>query len=378
VKLILLIDALGWEILQGRRFLDDLLVHRQAVRSVYGFSAGAIPSILTGKYPQQHLMWGLFYYAPETSPFRWTRGWAPFRDSSFPGRVWRHAVEVISRRRARYTGYFETYLVPLRLLPLFDLCESRNIYQPGGVRTAATIFDWLQDRGIPWRSFSYHDGSDRDIFAAAGCHAERGDVQVLFLYLAELDAFLHAHRHDEHAITAQLAEYESRTRELFDRAARHDPSTQMLVCSDHGMTAVRDRIDLMARIAALDLKAPGELLPMYDSTMARFWFRSPEARRRVLDVLAGIECGHLLPDDELRRYGVYFDDHRYGEAVFALDGGWVIEPSYMGRVAPQGMHGYLPEEPGMTASLLSNFAVQRDVPDITALRCVMEDMIEAT
>ena len=65
MKLIVLIDALGWEILSGRQFLSDLLPHRKAVRSVYGFSAGAIPSILTGRYPQEHRMWGLFYYSPQ-------------------------------------------------------------------------------------------------------------------------------------------------------------------------------------------------------------------------------------------------------------------------------------------------------------------------
>jgi len=376
VKLIILIDALGWDILSGRPFLDDLLPHRRGVRSVYGFSAGAIPSILTGKYPQEHRMWGLFRHSPQTSPFRWTHGFAPFSDSSFLGRAWRHAVEVISRRRARYTGYFETYLVPIKLLPLFDICESRNIYAPDGVPAAETIFDWLRARDIPWQVYTYHEGNDQQVIAEAHRDVDAGRVRALFLYLSQFDAFLHAHRHEEEAITAKLAEYERATRELFEHAARKDPSSEIIICSDHGMTAVHHSVDLMSRIGALGLKVPGELLPMYDSTMARFWFRTPQARARVVGVLEQVDCGHILSDDELRRYGILFEDHCYGELVFALNGGWVIAPSYMGRLAPQGMHGYLPEEPGMTASLLTSYPVERELRDITGFRSVMEALIE--
>src|SRR5437763_1627392 len=69
----LLIDALGWSYLEGREFLNDALPYRQAVRTVLGFSSGAIPSMLTGVAPTEHGHWNLFYYNPTNSPFKWMR-----------------------------------------------------------------------------------------------------------------------------------------------------------------------------------------------------------------------------------------------------------------------------------------------------------------
>jgi len=376
VKIVILIDALGWELLKDRQFLNDILVHRRGVRSVYGFSAGAIPSILTGLYPQEHKHWGLFYYSPENSPFRWTRGFAPFSDKSFPGRVWRHLVEKISRRRARYSGYFETYLVPMQLLPFFDICENKDIYKPDGVRAGNTIFDWISNRGIPWRTYTYREMNDSQIIEAAHKDIDEGSSKVLFLYLCEFDAFLHRHRHDESAITNKLAEYEEAVRSLYEHANGKDTESKLLVCSDHGMTTVHQEHDLVSRVDSLGLRVPQDMIPMYDSTMARFWFKTMRAREQVVQVLSETSYGHILTEDELRGYGVFFEDGRYGELIYAVDGGCVIAPSYMGRSAPQGMHGYLPEDPGMTASLLTDFPVKRELKDIACFRGVMEDMLE--
>src|SRR5439155_20183 len=69
-----LIDAFGWEIAQRLGFLSDALPHRAPLRTVLGYSSGAIPTMLTGKSPAEHGHWNLFYYDPEGSPFRWLRG----------------------------------------------------------------------------------------------------------------------------------------------------------------------------------------------------------------------------------------------------------------------------------------------------------------
>jgi len=47
LSVFVLIDALGWRFLEGREFLPDLLSYRKPVRTVLGFSSGAIPTILT-------------------------------------------------------------------------------------------------------------------------------------------------------------------------------------------------------------------------------------------------------------------------------------------------------------------------------------------
>ena len=82
LDLFVLIDALGWKFLEGREFLSDILPVRQPLRTVLGFSSGAIPSILTGCPPAVTGHWNLFYYDPQNSPFRWLRRGVSFRVTS--------------------------------------------------------------------------------------------------------------------------------------------------------------------------------------------------------------------------------------------------------------------------------------------------------
>src|SRR6185312_15316035 len=87
ISICVLIDALGWKILEERKFLDDVLTYRQPLRTVLGFSSGAIPSLLTGRVPSQHGHWNLFYYDPKGSPFSWLR-WLHY----FPNMLVNHRV----------------------------------------------------------------------------------------------------------------------------------------------------------------------------------------------------------------------------------------------------------------------------------------------
>ncbi len=60
LQVVALIDALGWEYIRERKFLDDVLPYRTPLQTVLGFSSGAIPTILTGLMPERHGHWNLF------------------------------------------------------------------------------------------------------------------------------------------------------------------------------------------------------------------------------------------------------------------------------------------------------------------------------
>ena len=60
LQVVALVDALGWEYIRERQFLDDVLPYRTALQTVLGFSSGAIPTILTGLMPERHGHWNLF------------------------------------------------------------------------------------------------------------------------------------------------------------------------------------------------------------------------------------------------------------------------------------------------------------------------------
>ncbi len=350
-----LIDALGWKFIEGRPFLSDLLTYRAPTKTILGFSSGAIPTILTGLPPAQTGHWNLFYYDPQGSPFRWLRRVAFLPECVLDHRVTRKLLKEIGRRVLNLGPLFECCVSP-RLLPWFNWVEKRNIYDRGGITGARSVFDLLVERGIPYRAYSYHHWNDEQIFEQARHDVAAGKANFFFLYLSELDRFLHVNCHDPSRVEERLVWYEARLRELFQFAQESDPRADLSVFSDHGMTPVRERYDLMKAIEALGFAMPRDYLVVYDSTLARFWFFAEGARRKIVECLEAQSCGQMLPEDELRRMGVFFPDGRYGEVIFLLHPGWLLARSNFNGNGwmPAGMHGYHPDDAYSDGIFLSN------------------------
>jgi hypothetical protein len=354
LQIVVLVDGLGWRLAEGHSFLTELLPHRGGLRTVLGYSSGAIPTLLTGRTPAEHGHWNLVYYDPESSPFSWLRhaGWLP--DAVLENRMSRRLVKEVGRRVLKLGSLFECCVV-VRHLPWFNWTEARNIYEPGGIRNGPSIFDRLARARVPYRMYSYHRWTDSEIFARARRDIGSTDVRFFFLYLSELDRHLHAYVQDPVRVTERLVWYESEIRMLLAAARRVDAEATLTVTSDHGMARVTDRFDLVAEVRKLGLSTPSDYLAVYDSTMARFWFRHERARRVMSERLSEVTCGRIVPDEELAREGILFPDRRYGELVFLLDAGWLVADSdFNGRGwLPKGMHGYDPDHPDSDAVFLS-------------------------
>lgn len=355
ISVCVLIDALGWKILEHREFFNDLLGFRQPLKTVLGFSSGAIPSILTGATPSQHGHWNLFYYDPAGSPFAWLRWLRYFPDILVNHRVSQKLIKEAGRRLFHMGPQFECYVKPT-LMPFFNWVERRCIYEPGGISGARSIFDDLVTSGTSYRAYSYHHWNDEQILQLAQNDLENSDAEFFFVYLCELDAELHSFWAHPERLGSMLGHYESTLRRLFETALRIDPNASIAVFSDHGMAPVTSRLDLVKDIEGLGWKMPDDYLGVYDSTMARFWFFNEEARAGITACLERQACGHVLSDAELEDLGVRFSDRRFGETIFLLNSGWMFYRSdfHSGNWLPNGMHGYHPNDPYSDAVFLSN------------------------
>lgn len=355
ISIVVLIDALGWKYLERRTFLDRFLPRRQAVRTILGFSSGAIPTILTGKLPAVTGHWNLLYYDPTDSAFRWARYFDFLPKRILDHRVTRRAVTEIGRRLLGMGPSFECCVSP-PLLSWFNWVEKRNIYSEGGIAGSASIFDDLARDRIPYRSYSYHNLSDADILRQAEIDLKSTDARFFFVYLSEMDMFLHLHCHEAEQITSKMRWYEDGLAKLFDVARAIDHDARLSVISDHGMTPVVHHYDLLGRLEPLGLRMPDDYLAVFDSTMARFWFFTESARRAVAEAFFDLPCGKWLLEDELKREGVFFPDRRFGEQIFLLYPGWLLSRSDFNgaRWMPAGMHGYHPDDPYSDGILLSN------------------------
>ena len=366
LAIFVLIDALGWCYLEGKDFLQDTLPYRRSLRTVLGFSSGAIPTILTGTSPTEHGHWNLFYYDPKGSPFKWVRYLHFLSDSILDSRVSRKLIKETGRRFLGLGPLFECCVTP-RLLHYFNWVERRNIYGNKGITGAPSIFDRLTERGVSHRVYTYHDATDAEILKQAERDITHSDASFFFVYLSEMEMFLHMNCNSPEKIGERLRWYDEGLRKLLSAALAVDPEVSFTVTSDHGMTPVREHYDLLKDITDLNLKMPEDYLAVYDSTMARFWFFNDRARQRVMGLLNGLSCGHVLSDAELQAFGVLFADSRFGETIFLLRPGTLFSRSdFNGKGwSPSGMHGYHPGQDRYSdAIFLSNRVPNREVETI--------------
>jgi predicted AlkP superfamily pyrophosphatase or phosphodiesterase len=373
ISIFTLIDALGWQYLQGQEFLDDILPYRMPVQTVLGFSSGAIPTILTGVPPQVTGHWNLFYYDPKGSPFRWLKAAQFLPDAIIDNRVSRKIMKELGRRVLGMGPLFECSVSP-RFLPRFNYVEKKNIYDHHGISGAASIFDQLSEQAIAHKIYSYHELNDAQIIEQAIEDIHSKSATFYFLYLSEMDMFLHMHCQEPNEIANRLKWYDQQLRRVFDAAREIDPEATMTVISDHGMTPVEHHYDVVGKIESLGLKMPNDYLAVYDSTMARFWFFNDGARKSVRDCLTTLACGRILQDEDLQKLGVFFPDQRFGELIFLLDPGWLVSKGdFNGKGwMPLGMHGYDPLDPWSDAVFLSSVEPAMPVRTLADIHPVME------
>lgn len=362
------IDALGWPIVRKNDFLPELGAVRQPLRTILGYSSGAVPSILTGLLPQQHGQWSFFYYAPATSPFRFLGPLAvlPHRVAA------NHRVRVpLSRwvkRALGYTGYFSLYAFPFERIGDFDYCEKRDLFAPGGIPGVENVFDAVRAAGLSLHVSNWRASED-DNLAAARAAVRDPALRYAFVYLPALDGAMHIGGHA--AAPERLERYAREVRALQAEARRHHGRVVTRLFSDHGMAEVRAVVDLKAVVEGGDLLYGRDFAVTYDSTMARFWWLREGVAATMKERLEGLGCGRFLTRVERSELGISFARDRYGEDMFLCDAGTLVVPSDLGLRPIAGMHGYHPDDVDSDGVLLSDAPVDLPVERIDDLNTLM-------
>lgn len=373
LSIAMFVDACGWGVLESRPWFLSELGFRRPLESLFGYSSACVPAILTGRRPGDNDHWSCFYYSPRTSPFRVLRVLSPLPSRIFDrGRVRRWLSKGIAAGYG-FTGYFQVYALPFEHLALFDYSEKKDIFRPHGINRGRSIFDDLAEQGIAHHVSNWRRSEEENLRALRD-EVDAGSIRFAFLYSAELDALLHDRTKASPLVDDKLRSYETRVRELLARARERYDEVRFALFSDHGMATVRTVVDLVPRVEALGLSFGVDYAAVYDSTMMRFWFLRPASEAKIRAALPDDERGRWVPEEALRAYGTYWDDHRFGQAIYALEPGVLLCPSHMGKVPLAGMHGYRPDHPDSNASLLASFTPSQEPRSITDLYGLMREM----
>jgi predicted AlkP superfamily pyrophosphatase or phosphodiesterase len=377
LSLFIMVDACGWEIVKNDPFLKNVAPHRTKLESVFGYSSTCVPSIVSGRWPDEHRNWCYFVHDPERSPFRFLRWlrWLPKAVTS--RRIVRRALTRLVKSRLGFKGYFDLYNIPFEHIERFDFTEKKSPLQAGGMNRGSNIFDRLKEGGIP-HFVSDPDRSEEENRAALESELGSGEIDFAFMYWAGLDGLLHQVGNDSPEVPAKLRHYERWIADLAAKAQERYDEVKLYVFSDHGMANCDEHLDLKAVIEALPLRFGKDYAVVYDSTMARFWFFNEAARDQITAALGNVPQGRIMPTEELKRLRAHFEDGQFGELIFLVKEGVLIVPSHMGERPIRAMHGYHPEDAHSYATLFTNQAtLPAEVTHIPHLHRLMTHSIAA-
>ena len=359
VRAFVFVDALGWKQVEKYGFLKDLLPNRRSIEMQFGYSCTAIPTILTGERPDVHGHLAFYDWAPAKSPFKAMRFVAPFllpRGFWKRGRV-RNMLSKFVKRLYGFTGYFQLYGVPIERLPKLDYCEKTDLFVPGGLRPVKNLADVWGEQGLKYHISNWRL-PEAENFKIAEDLFRRGAVDRAFVYSAAFDALQHDNVGRDDVLRPKVEAYAKTIRALHKALVDGGRPFELTVFSDHGMTPLRGTVDAPSALEKTGLRWGIDYASAIDSTMARFWWLKSEAEAKVREAFKDF-AGHWLSEGELRRHGLYRDDHKFGDAIFLADAGIQFCPSDMGVKPLNGMHGFDPEDEDSLACWLST----EQVPD---------------
>lgn len=364
LPIFIMLDACGWEIVKNDPFLQDLAPQRKKLSSVFGYSSACVPSILSGRWPDEHRNWCYFVYDPKNSPFKFLRPlrWLP---TALTGRrIFRRWLTKAVRRKVGFKGYFDLYNIPFRHIALYDFSEKKSPLRPNGMNRGPNVFDFLAKNRIPYFG-SNPDKNESQNYEDLLAEIRRGQIDFSFSYWPGLDGLLHSVGNQSPEIPQRLRLYERWIENVLAAARKNYQEVKLYVFSDHGMANCDELLDLKSKIESLDVQMEKDYAVVYDSTMARFWFFNENARDQITRTLQTVPQGRIVPDSELKELRALFPDRYFGELIFLVKEGVLIVPSHMGERPIRAMHGYHPSEKHSFAALFTN---QTDVPeDINAI-----------
>jgi hypothetical protein len=345
MKLILYFsDAFGWRYVEQTGFMPDFWPERRPLQTVLGYSSTILPCLVSGEPPQRTGIW-TEYYRRDRPQGRLARAVVGSRVLLTPVNLARLVLFRFARKAGRPSAH--RLRIPLELAHHFDRHDMDYRTFPPVALPVPALDEATHQRGLRF-SFRYlRHGYDVDaeLRRLDGLLAEH---DVLFYYDPSIDGHGHRVGADVEALRSDMDRVETFCRGSWARVGA-DPRSAMFLFSDHGMTDVAATFDLFAALRGFRIGR--DYLVFVDSTFARFWYTSERVRGAIRRALLDAPGAFLSPNEQ-DRYGIAFDDDRYGEDILVADEGVVFHPSYISptffrtRDYPdRGTHGYRPECP---------------------------------
>ena len=352
LTLCIFIDALGWEVLKSNRsFLRRCMPFRKPLKTILGYSSACDPSIVSGLFPSQHKLWSSYYLTKKRSPFSLLKILKVLPKQLSESARFRGILSRYVKKWLKISGYFQLYQMPFSYIDKFDYAEKNRFWGKGSLPFGATIFNLMDQQN---RRYYVGDQAKSELEQFKTMQRLMGKVELGYLLLGKLDAYMHAKGTKDPDISTLIDTYDAQIISLIHDAQNHYKEVDLYCFSDHGMHDVIGSINLEQDLKEIGLIFGHDYMACFDSTMARFWPLRKKVASKLINFLKKSRDGQILSDHTLEHLGVYFKDHQYGEIIFLLHPGKLIVPSHMGAKPIAGMHGYEPSDADSLAMICSN------------------------
>jgi len=331
------------------------------------------PTILTGVYPHDHLMWQVKLKKRQ--------------DSSLLNKLIDNLPDLITTTAQCFlhlvTGHYDLAAIPRWRRRRFEIRKTRfkarnfeNFSEFGGIDT---IFKLV---GEPDSKFTYV-WKYKDLFPTLSNLLNKIYKFELF-QIHSLDTIQHWNLDNTEKINKIYQAYDNFVYQLHNKCKSN--GVILLVLADHGQQRVKSTINILKIINSL--KIPKDQFTYYiEVPKARFFFHTEKAREKILESISQIENGTILSYKDLHKFNVKFECPSYGEYYFVADPGFILFPNdfyhpignfvvglqdsqQRGRLSSpvyRGYHAYLPfndSEKGFMLLLDKRFSSEKEEIEI--------------
>jgi len=364
--LIILIDAFPKTYLSEEftPFIYNLSKHgiNTQIEPLFAFK-GIETTIFTGEWPNVHNIWTEFCFQSNPSQKKNTMlltntiqaiDLFPFGDSKKA--KLRFAVEKLLFKKSHKTPN----LIPAKATNFFEASQFKEITEPGAVGKIQTIFDVFRKRGVRYVFIEPWIRGDAGVLRKLKkLIKQENSFDFWYFKLNHLDHMGHNFGPSPSLFIQQLKKIDAYVEEIVNLLQRNNPDLNILILSDHGMSAVHKGEDVLGDLRQLRSLIYKDYIVFADSTMLRFQFFSEKARQEVHEYLRQKEYGHILSLSEKEQLKIPLDT-KYGQTVFAMNEGYIVNPCFFHSNYVKGMHGYAyPKTPEAFPILIMNDVIAK-------------------
>jgi hypothetical protein len=148
----------------------------------------------SGVFPNKHLMWFVWKYAPNTSPFKWLKSFSFLEHlDSIPLRLLLHKVTTYFEKRTAFWGIPRIVHLPIRYWPNIDVSEKLFWDETGYLENYPTIFEFLRKYNVAYETVGM---TKTPLINLVTDHQFTEITPWTYIFIGEVDGLSHQYRQD--------------------------------------------------------------------------------------------------------------------------------------------------------------------------------------